>query len=123
MIRRTSARSPGYWKHSTPWGIRKRAIEILESLVAKNLANVADRLVLARLQEASGDWPKALAIYHELNGITRNPRDLESLSRRPTYLTQFARSLLCNHKAGDEQDLNEAQDLVDELAKHQPNAA
>jgi cellulose synthase operon protein C len=101
---------------------RKRAIEILESLVAKNLANTADRLVLARLQEASGDWPKALAIYHELDGITRNPRDLETRSRRPLFLSQFARSLLRNHTAGNEQELNEAQELADELAKHQPNA-
>ena len=36
------------------------------------------------------------------------------------YLSQFARSLLRNHKTGDDQDLNEAQELVDELGKHQP---
>ena len=29
--------------------------------------------------------------------------------------------MLRNHKPGDEQDLLEAQELVDELAKHQPN--
>jgi cellulose synthase operon protein C len=103
-------------------GDRKRAIDILESLVGKNLANTADRLLLAQLQEASGNWPKALDVYRELNSITKVPRDLDSLNRRPLFLAQFARSLLRNHKAGDEQDLNEAQDLVDQLRKQQPNA-
>ncbi len=101
---------------------QKRAIEILESLAAKNLANTTDRLLLARLQEASGNWPKALVVYREMNGINRNPRDLETLSRRPIYLSQFARSLLRNHNTANEQELNEAQDLVDELVKYQPNA-
>ena len=51
---------------------RKQAIDVLERLVGKNLANVMDRLFLAQLQDASGNWPKALAIYRELNGITKN---------------------------------------------------
>ena len=45
-----------------------------------------------------------------------------TLNRRPVYLSQFAKSLLRNHKADSEQDLIEAQELVEELAKYQPNA-
>ena len=52
---------------------------------------------------------------------TKNPRDLETLNRRPLYLAQFASSLLRNHKAGDDQELTEAQDLVDELKQLQPD--
>ena len=78
--------------------------------------------MLARLQEVSGDWPKAREEYRELNMRTKNPRDLETLNRRPSYLAQFASSLLRNHKAGNEQDLTDAQDLVDELKQLQPDA-
>ena len=102
---------------------RKRAIEVLESLVGKNLANAEDRFLLARLYEISGDWPKAREEYRDLNLRTKNPRDLETLNRRPLYLAQFVSSLLRNHKAGDDQDLTEAQDLVDELKQLQPDAA
>ena len=100
---------------------RKRAIEILESLIGKNLANADDRFLLARLYEVSGDWPKAREAYRELNLRTKNARDLETLNRRPLYLAQFVSSLLRNHKAGDDQDLIEAQDLVDELKQLQPD--
>ena len=62
---------------------RKRAIEILESLIDKNLANAEDRFLLARLYEVSGDWPKARETYRDLNLRTKNPRDLETLNRRP----------------------------------------
>ena len=44
---------------------RKRAIEVLESLVDKNLANAEDRFLLARLHEISGDWPKAREAYRD----------------------------------------------------------
>jgi tetratricopeptide (TPR) repeat protein len=101
---------------------RKRAIEIVESLVIKNLASPDDRFFLARLHETSGNWPKALDIYRDLILRTKNPRDLESLNRRSLYLTQFAQSLLRNHKESNEQELTEAQELVDELALRQPDA-
>ena len=102
---------------------RKRAIEIMELLVEKNLANTDDRFFLTRLEEASGQWPKALRIYHDLNVRTKNPRDLESLNRRSVFLTEFTRALLRNYKPGQDQDLSEAQDLVDELARRQPECA
>ena len=100
---------------------RKRAIEILESLIAKNLANGDDRFLLARLYEISGDWPRARVAYRELNLRTKNSRDMEILNRRPAYLGQFVNSLLRNHNAKDDQDLVEAEELVDELKQLQPN--
>jgi tetratricopeptide (TPR) repeat protein len=100
---------------------RKRAIEILESLVTKNLANADDRFLLAGLQERSGDWPEARATYRDLNLRTKSARELETLNRRPQYLSQFVTSLLRNHKTGNDQELAEAQDLVDELKQLQPD--
>ena len=100
---------------------RKRAIEILESLIAKNLANADDRFLLARLYESSGDWPRARVAYRELNLRTKSSRDMETLDHRPLYLGEFVRSLLRNHKAKDDQDLIEAEDLVEELKQLQPD--
>ena len=101
---------------------RKRAIEILENLTDRNLATFGDRFTLARHYEAIDDWPKAREKYHELNLGTRNLRDMETLNRRPVYLAQFAHSLLKHHKQGDEQDLIDAQALVDEIKQLQPGA-
>ncbi len=100
---------------------RHRAIEILESLTSENFASAEDRFLLARLQEINGDWPQARATYRDLNLRTKNARDMETLSHRPQYLSQFATSLLRNHKKSDQQELVEAQDLVDELKRLQPN--
>jgi predicted Zn-dependent protease len=96
---------------------RKRAIEILESLVNRNAAKADDRFRLARLYDASGNWPKARETYRELDLRTRNPRDLETLNLRPNFLDRFILSLLEHHRAGQEQDLTEAQKLVDELTQ------
>jgi cellulose synthase operon protein C len=101
---------------------RKRAIEILESLADKNLAKPEDRLLLAELWELSGDWPKAREKYRELNAKTKILPDLEILSRRPDYLGRFIDRLLQNHKSGDEQNLIEAQELVDEIRQLKPDA-
>ena len=100
---------------------RTRAIGILKTLVAKNLASGEDRLSLARLEELSGHWPKALAIYRDPKFSTLNARDPESVELRPTYLVRFARGLVANHKPGDAADLAEARKLVDELAQLRPN--
>jgi cellulose synthase operon protein C len=99
---------------------RKRAIEALESLVARSLANAEDRFLIARLYEMNGDWPKARERYRDLILRTTKLKDLESLIRRPLYLAQFVIDLLQNHKAGDDQDLTEAQLVVDELKQLQP---
>jgi tetratricopeptide (TPR) repeat protein len=100
---------------------RKRAIEILESLADQNLATSEDRFILAQLYEVIGDWPKARQKYDELNLRTKSRRDSETLNRRPIYLAKFTRSLLQHHKPGNEQDLIDAQEHVDELKQLQPN--
>ena len=46
---------------------------------------------------------------------------METLNHRPLYLGEFVRSLLRNHKAKDDQDLIEAEDLVEELKQLQPD--
>jgi len=101
---------------------RKRAAEILENLTVTNLATPEDRFFLARLYEVLGDWPKARQKYQELTRRTRNLKNMETLSRRSVYLAQFTRSLLQHSKPDDEQSLNEAQDLVDEMKQFQPDA-
>ena len=53
---------------------RKRAIEIMSSLVGKNPNNSEDRLLLAQLYEVAGDWPKAREQYDELISADRKPR-------------------------------------------------
>jgi cellulose synthase operon protein C len=100
---------------------RVRAVKLLQSLVNKNLATAEDRFWLARLTEASGDWPGARERYRELIAQTDNARDLQTLNRRPIYLFQFADALLRHHQAGDDQELAEVQDLIGKLKKLQPN--
>ena len=98
----------------------KRAIQILESLIEKNLANNEDRFLLGLLYEKSGDWSKAKEEYRGLNFRTKNARDLESLNRRPAYLFRFAEVALRHHP--DANDFAEIEDLVDELQQLQPQA-
>ena len=101
---------------------RKRAIDVLQLLVTKNLATAEDRFFMARVAEISGDWPRALAVYRDLNLRTKNPRDPESLNAPFHVSSPVCRGLLRNHKAGNEQELLDAQDLVDELTQRQPDA-
>ena len=101
---------------------RKRAIEILESLADSNLANADDRFLLAWLLEISGDWPKARVAYRDLNLRTTTPRDPQTLNHRPYYLDRFAEGLLRHRSAGEKHELTEAQELVNELKRIQPNA-
>ena len=100
---------------------RTRAIQILESLIVKNSATVEDRLLLARLEEIGGNWPEGLKVYRDLNSKMKSSRDSESLSARPEFLFQFALALLRNHKGSDDTLLVDAQELVDELRRLQPN--
>jgi tetratricopeptide (TPR) repeat protein len=100
---------------------QRRAIAILESLVGRNIANPGDRLLLARLQEAAGDWPKAREQFRELILRTENPRDGETLNRRPFYLTVFAEALIKHRRPGEDQDLDEAQGLLEKLKRLQPD--
>ena len=97
------------------------AIKILQSLVAQSLATGDDRLQLAQLMDTDGHWPGAREVYRELITRTDNVRDLETLNRRSIYLLQFASALLRHHRAGDDQDLAEIQDVIGKLKKLQPD--
>jgi tetratricopeptide (TPR) repeat protein len=99
---------------------RQEAIKVLQSLVAQSLATGDDRFYLAQLTEAGGDWPGARELYRELVR-TGNVRDPESLNHLPIYLSQFASDLLQRHRAGDDQDLAEAEDVIGKLKRLQPD--
>ena len=101
---------------------RKRAIEILETLAEQNLASSEDRFRLARLYDATGDWPKARLKYRELDFTTRNPKDVEALNQRRVYLAQYIEGLLQHRQADDKEDLGEAQQLLDDIKRRQPTA-
>jgi tetratricopeptide (TPR) repeat protein len=103
-------------------GQLKRAIEILETLVARNLASSDDQFVLAGLYESVDDWPKTQQRYRELILGTRNLRTIEILRIRPLYLLNLAGNLLEHRKPGDEQDLAEARELAAEITRLQPDA-
>lgn len=107
---------------------RQRAIQVLQSLVDKNVATDEDRFLLARLTAASGDWPAARKFYRDLIVRTDKGRGLETFSRRPAYLFQFASDLLehCraekDHRAGNKEDLVEAENVIGKLRKLQPDS-
>jgi tetratricopeptide (TPR) repeat protein len=99
---------------------RKRAIDTYKLLVSKNVAKPDDRVRLAELYEISGNWDQAREEYLALNATLRTARDLETLTLRPKYLLTFAaKSLLRHRKAGREQSLSDAQDVINELKQFQ----
>ena len=94
----------------------KRAVEVLESMVAQSLANTEDRHLLARIEDSLGDWSKARDHYRDLILRTNN---VENLEVRATYLVDYADKLIVHHKAGESKDLDEAQELVVKLKQIQ----
>ncbi len=86
---------------------RREAIELLERSSGSNATPPLVRLVLARLHEAEREWPLAAA---HLRALVRREPD------NPTYLAVFIRSLLRN------EEISEAREWVDRLAKAAPNA-
>ncbi len=100
---------------------RKRAIEIMNSLVGKNPNNSEDRLLLAQLYEVAGDWPKAREQYDELITRSENQEDPATRIRRPAYFDQFIKSLIRHRQGNENQELTKAQDLVDKLKRLQPD--
>ncbi len=101
---------------------RKQAIKVLTTLINKNQSVPEDRYLLARIQDVDGDWPSAKEQYRELVLRTENPRDMETLTRRPLYIAQFANGLIRHRVAGDTADLAEASDLIDKLRRIQPDS-
>ena len=53
---------------------------------------------------------------------TRNLRDMDTLNRRPLYLAFFTDGLLRHRKPDDQEDLAEAQELVEQIKQLQPGA-
>jgi predicted Zn-dependent protease len=96
---------------------RQRAINVLQSLVKQGAATGDDRVYLARLIEASGDWPGAREVYRSLVAQLESGRDLQTLNRSADYLLEFARALLRHHQAGNDQDLAVAEDLIGKLKR------
>ena len=99
---------------------RKRAIEIVTSLVGENPDNLEDRLLLAQLDELAGDWPKAREQYDELITRTENKDDPDILGRRVVYLELFIRDLIRHSQANENQELAKAQELLGKLKALQP---
>jgi cellulose synthase operon protein C len=97
---------------------RKRAIEIMNSLVEKEPDNSEDRILLGQFDELAGDWSKAREQYDELIKRTENREDPEIFTRR---VDQFVRTLIRHSQASDGQELSQAQDLVDKLKRIQPD--
>ena len=98
---------------------RKRAAELLEGLTSRGRVTAEDQVGLARLYESIDDWPRARQKYQDLIGQSKSSRDVETRNRRWSYLFQFASRLLQHFKPGEEQDLIEAQELVDEIKQLQ----
>lgn len=102
----------------TPEG-RRLAIEDLRSLLARDgAATPSDRLLLAQLLEAEGDWPGAAEQYIALIRLTDDPRDAEAINRRQIYLELYIAGLLRHHKAGDD-TLARAREQLEKLEKLQ----
>jgi tetratricopeptide (TPR) repeat protein len=105
-----------YESQNTPH-YKKKALETLEKLVdAGMLASPQVRFMLARLYYQNGDWTKAREQFRALIAQTENRRDLESLTRRPDYITQYIVVLLKHFQADQDQEaLTEAQELIGKL--------
>ena len=75
-----------------------------------------DRFLLARMYNSDGDWTKAHEQYRALLAKMENSRDLDVVMRCPDYVAQFISDLLTHYESGhDQQDLSEAQELIDKL--------
>ena len=81
------------WPRGSPARARRReAIATLQGLSERRLATPNDTLLLARLYEADGDWPKAQQRLQELIAAQGN---------NPDYLAAYIRALLRHGKADE----------------------
>jgi tetratricopeptide (TPR) repeat protein len=104
---------------TTTYHVKARAI--LEKLTAANLANTEDRFLLALMYGNDGEWAKAHDQYRQLLTQAENTRDPEVLGRRPDYIAQFIIDLLKHFQSAQEQqDLSEAQELINKLRAISP---
>ncbi|MGC8640872.1 MAG: tetratricopeptide repeat protein [Isosphaeraceae bacterium] len=99
----------------------KKAREVLEKLVAENLETPQDRFALAKLYRKDGDWPKARDQYRALLAQSEGSQDTTVANALPEYFAQFISELLRQHRTDhDQQDLAEAQTLLEKLEKLRP---
>jgi cellulose synthase operon protein C len=101
----------------TPEG-RRQAIDDLKALIGRESATPEDRRRLALLLDAAGEWEQAREQFRELIQRTEDARDIETLARRPMFITLFFDALIRHHhkpgdKPGDAADLAEARQLVE----------
>jgi tetratricopeptide (TPR) repeat protein len=107
---------------------RREAIECLVSLVEEGRATPEDQLMLARLEEVVGDWPKSRDQYRRLiERIIYNPGDADNRKRQVVYRAEFAERLLRarpDESTGDrDKDFAEAQEQIERLKRLQPDLA
>jgi tetratricopeptide (TPR) repeat protein len=94
----------------------QKARALLEELINANADLPRDRYALAVIYSKDGLWDKARDQFRALLAQIENTRDVDLLSRRPDYYTQFISELLRHFQAGhDQQDLVEAGELIEKL--------
>jgi tetratricopeptide (TPR) repeat protein len=109
-----------YEVQKTP-AYHSKARAILEKLMAGNSATAEDRFLLASIYAHDGEWAKAHEQYQQLLRQAENTRDPEVLVRRPDYIALFLTDLLKHHQSVQgQQDLSEAQELVEKLKAINP---
>jgi tetratricopeptide (TPR) repeat protein len=102
----------------------ERAIAVLEELLPTGLADQDDRYLLARLYGGRGEWPKAREQYRAIVVQPELKRDAAALNRHTNYLGQYADELLKRAQTdADQEELIEAQDLIDKLKLLRPESA
>jgi cellulose synthase operon protein C len=102
---------------------RKKAIEVLEKLSDDRLASGEDRFLLARLYDANGEWEKARAEYRRLLDESKQVDTPQKRNLRIAQVVHYANQLIEHiRSSANQEEINEAQALVDELKKTQPDA-
>ncbi len=94
---------------------RRQAIADFQVLIDRKSATPADRLRLALLLAAVGEWDRAREQFQDLIRLADDASDAETIARRPLYLALFIDALLRHHRAGDDSDLVMARSLVEKL--------
>ena len=101
---------------------RRKAITILEKLVAEAGAAPEDRFLLARLYKADNRWDDAHKTFRDLMRDEAAPTSTQDVNGQVTRLHYYASELISHIEAGgDPQDVAEAQALIDRLKSYQPD--
>jgi tetratricopeptide (TPR) repeat protein len=92
---------------------RLQLVRVLSELQRRKVLEGAERLNLARLLEADGNWPEARRIYRELLGL--DPIN-------PLLLAEFALSSLRGNKKFTPETLDEVAEAVERLEHREPDS-